>query len=293
MNYICIIDTKKYSFIEKLKLNLGIMRPILQTLYYMTDDINVSVLYLPDCLNIKPEKIEKYLKAASGNFLTFDEGYAILTENAKKNDKSYIIQKYFKVSDGKELFIKLLEKVIKKLIKICEMDIQSLTVSLCEKDVSYASELILRAVSRYVRYATLYTPDTKKGLEVANNIFDDIGFSVFVTNNIEAARKSKIVVIIDENSNYLKMKLAKRGQIIITLDKNEQITKSNNIIINNLVFVIPKEYAIIKNFRIDYMELFDVLYKITGNINMVPRINGFALREHVYSQNQIIEYAKS
>ena len=145
------------------------------------------------------------------------------------------------VSNDKKIFFSLTVDILRKICKTAGIEEAYLNVGIIDKKFSDKSVILIKMISKYVKYINLITDETKKAEDGLENISEDIGLTVWISDTSNEITNMDIVFLLDEIDFQMEQSIVRNASIIFDFTGSFNNTKetSKNIIINDVELEVP------------------------------------------------------
>lgn len=263
------INDKKIDIFAKLKYCFSpkILKRVM--INELEVDILIYDIFIPINLKKGNEKvIQKLIRE-----LIKDESYEFICEKGKYYD---LLMAYgFKISNLKEYLVKKVSTAVEVIIKTSQLSPDKVNIVLINNEFNNYTLKIIGELINLSKNISLISPCFEKYSNTINDIFDEFGSAIIITDSYEPIKRANIILII--NCEELLFRYIKdENVLIICLD--EKIKENNNIkikIITSFCFSLPREIIEIIPSNIAKSEVASAIYQATCNEKRYERINEF------------------
>lgn len=232
---IYIKELEKQEFLEFYKLPKWTRKftwkivKILNLILKKEIDENKKIYFIP---NIEKESVYKKLYKKLEKEKTQTQKIQIILSKKLKQYKEYL--KQYKIVDGKQSFIKLVEEILLKVLEknpLQMQDIYILTNRYCEQSI-----FIIKKLSQKVKTMNIITKEIEK-YKTLEEILGEKGIAICIANNKKKSlKRAKIIINIDFSKEELSKYAIFRNALIINIaqDKLTNLKGFEGIIVQDI-----------------------------------------------------------
>ena len=205
-------------------------------------DENKKIYFIP---NIEKESVYKKLHKKSEKEKMKTQKIQIILSKKLKQYKEYL--KQYKIVDGKQSFIKLVEEILLKVLEenpLQMQDIYILTNKYCEQSV-----FIIKKLSQKVKTMNIITKEIEK-YKTLEEMLEEKGIAICIANNKKKSlKRAKIIINIDFSKEELSKYAIFRNALIINIaqDKLTNLKGFEGIIVQDIEVYLKENEVLNKN----------------------------------------------
>ena len=205
-------------------------------------DENKKIYFIP---NIEKESVYKKLHKKSEKEKMKTQKIQIILSKKLKQYKEYL--KQYKIVDGKQSFIKLVEEILLKVLEenpLQMQDIYILTNKYCEQSV-----FIIKKLSQKVKTMNIITKEIEK-YKTLEEMLEEKGIAICIANNKKKSlKRAKIIINIDFSKEELSKYAIFRNALIINIaqDKLTNLKGFEGIIVQDIEVYFKENEVLNKN----------------------------------------------
>ena len=212
-------------------------------------DENKKIYFIP---NIEKESVYKKLHKKLEKEKMKTQKIQIILSKKLKQYKEYL--KQYKIVDGKQSFIKLVEEILLKVLEenpLQMQDIYILTNKYCEQSV-----FIIKKLSQKVKTMNIITIEIEK-YKTLEEMLEEKGIATSIANNKKKSlKRAKIIINIDFSKEELSKYAIFRNALIINIaqDKLTNLKGFEGIIVQDIEVYLKEnevlnQNGLVENFR--------------------------------------------
>ena len=245
---IYIKELEKQEFLEFYKLPKWTRKfawkivKILNLILRKEIDENKKIYFIP---NIEKESVYKKLYKKLEKEKTQTQKIQIILSKKLKQYKEYL--KQYKIVDGKQSFIKLIEKILLKVLEenpLQMQDIYILTNRYCEQSI-----FIIKKLSQKVKTMNIITKEIEK-YKTLEETLGEKGIAICIANNKKKSlKRAKIIINLDFSKEELSKYAIFRNALIINIaqDKLTNLKGFEGIIVQDIEVYFKENEVLNKN----------------------------------------------
>lgn len=146
---------------------------------------------------------------------------------------------------GQQGFVKIREDIfltalcmdiIKKTCKAKGLEMKTAYIGIVEKTLTQQSLFVIEQLSPHIRYITVVTDDAKIVQQQLDDIYEEVGLAVRVSNNASVSLKAAdIIIVLDDIVSFLQNTQINKDTILFNLsEKSNILYPCRNIIIDGI-----------------------------------------------------------
>lgn len=215
------------------------VKKLIKKFNYIMDkkvDENKKIYLLP---NIKEEKVYKRIKKKLEKEKTQTQKLQIILSNKVKKYESYF--KNYKIVEGANIFLNLVENILKKILKENPLELQDIYI--LTNKYNERSYSLIKRISKEVKTVNIITKEIQKYKNI-EEIMQDEGIIIYVSNNKKKSlKRGKIIINLDFTKEEISQYNIFRNAIILNLTKNKitNLKGFEGIIVQDFDIELEKE----------------------------------------------------
>jgi len=211
--------------------------------------------------------------------------------------KDFFSENGFVITDGKILLSCLSIDILKKMLKVMDVDIRDVSVGIIDKQLTEKSKFLMNALSSYVKYITIVTQSLQKAQEYAEDIFDNTGLSIRISDISLMKRKfCNVLFVVDDIDEMTLRKITNHKTIVFCLQGHLSNKINYGTLIDSINIALPEkifeEGNNLKNFEYSKMIEAVILSGINKEIDDLKAEDYWKIRSEFYKLNCKISVLK-
>lgn len=194
-----------------------------------------------------------------------DEAYEFICEKGEWSE--YLLKRGFYRTNIREYLIRQSQKALDALINNSGLTPSEITITVFEKEIDKKTPVILEELCKYSKNITLISACYEKYADQIQSLNEDYGTAIIATDSFEAARRSHIIIAMNDTKDLIANSKISYHTVLLTYDT---AYKPNNFLpfemINAYGYKLPKDLEELCPHGIKSWEFAAALY-LNGYLN--------------------------